>query len=330
VKGDPTEKWLGMVSYSKSRSTQTTEKYRNDFTRFLTFTNKTADEIINEYWNLDPRRFKAEYKNRLENWILSLQKEDKTTHTIKCMAAAVQSFFKYNDLPLGRIPQPRTIITYHNRDITRDEIAEVFKVSKPRNRAFYAVMTQSGLRPHTICHLQLKHLELDRFEKGEIPVKIQIPQIIAKGKFKGYWSFIDLEATEYLQDYLKTRPNINPESWLFAKYGRDEASGPKNFSHDFNRTVRTLKAKGILDFEERPGKPAELRLYNLRKFFNCHASSAGHEYKEIWMGHSQGVVDHYISRDVGDFEEYKARRDLTLENVMKRLKALEEKLAGEG
>ncbi len=48
------------------------------------------------------------------------------------------------------------------------------------------------------------------------------------------------------------------------------------------------------------GKPSELRLYSLRKFFRKHAGQAGFENVQFWMGHvvQAGQEEHYRPRDV--------------------------------
>jgi hypothetical protein len=50
------------------------------------------------------------------------------------------------------------------------------------------------------------------------------------------------------------------------------------------------------------GKPRQLRLYCLRKYFrnNIKVESA---YREFWMCHSFGVDEHYLSRDVEKHRE---------------------------
>jgi len=92
---------------------------------------------------------------------------------------------------------------------------------------------------------------------------------------------------------LNTRRNLVSQSYLFVNKhkssGKEKPLTTTAISAMFNRTVRTLNEKGVLDFKERKGKPAELRLYNLCKFFNRGAAPAGHK---------QGVVDNYISKDV--------------------------------
>jgi site-specific recombinase XerC len=297
-KFDPVENWLGTVAYSKSNSSHTERNYRMHFNRFLTFIGKTAATIKTEYTQSTDRAFKRKYAELIKAWIVALNRKGLTSSSINVMVAAVQSFFKYNDLTLGFIPTAQSRVTYHNRDITKEELELIFKTSLIRDRAYYAVMAQSGLRPHTISQLKLKHLEQNRLFEGESPVKIEVPQEIAKGKYHKYFSFIGQEAADYLKAYLSTRKNLTSDSYVFVKMGTEEPIDPKRISSQFNKTLKKLKAKDLIDYDERAkGKPAELRLYSLRKWFKKKASQAGAEYVKFWMGHSLGVEEHYISRD---------------------------------
>ncbi|MFW6117361.1 MAG: tyrosine-type recombinase/integrase [Thermoproteota archaeon] len=296
---DPVENWLGSLSLHKSGSTSTENLYRWAFNKFLDFIGKSAEEINEEYWqdDVDIRRFKKRYAQKIKSWMIHQKGEGYCTGSIGSMVSAVKSFFKYNDYELGFVPVPSGEVTFHNRDITREEIAEVLQISKPRDRAFYLVMVSSGLRPTTICQLKIKDLEPD-FSEDRVPCKVNVRKDKAKGKYHGYFTFITREALDALKNYLKTRSNVTKDSYLFTNYGKDESVSPKTMSVLFKRTLETLNEKGVIDYEQRPGKPAELRLYNLRKFFSFHAGHAGTEIKEFWMGHSQGTRDHYIGREV--------------------------------
>jgi hypothetical protein len=215
------------------------------------------------------------------------------------MVGAVQSFFKYNRIDIGFIPMARGHVVYHNRDITRKEIADILNTSLVRDRAFYSVVAQSGIRPISLCELKIKNIEYDRMLRGESPVRIEVPLELAKGKYDHYFSFISSEAIQFLSDYLKTR-KITNESYLFVKLGtQNEPMKTAAFSAQFNRTVRKLREKGVLDFEVRDNKPSELRLYSLRKFFEKYTYQCGEEFSEFWMGHKgKGVRDNYRARDV--------------------------------
>lgn len=66
----------------------------------------------------------------------------------------------------------------------------------------------------------------------------------------------------------------------------------------FKELINKLRDKGDIILERKGRKPAELRLYNLRKWFRKQAGHAGFDYVNFWMGHTLGVDDHYFSRDV--------------------------------
>ena len=295
---NPIDLWLDTVAYSKSGSPNTQRNYRRNFQKFLAFIGKTAEQLFEDYGEMkDAREFKRKYARLVKAWIGSLNRDGLTKGSIRTMVGVVQSFFKYNDLPLGFVPTAQASSEYHNRDIEKSEIAHLLAISRARDRAFFAVMAQSGLRPHELCKLQLKHLHPDLYH-GTIPCKLEIPKEIAKGKYHGYFTFIGQEAVKYLKGYLKSRANLTPESFLFTKHGSEEPATPKSFGHKFERNIRKLKAKGLLDFNQKQkGKPSELRLYGLRKFFRKFASQAGTDFVNFWMGHTLGVDAHYLSHD---------------------------------
>jgi len=199
----------------------------------------------------------------------------------------------------------KAFTSHHNRDITKEEIAEVLRIARPRDRAFFAVMAQSGLRPHTLCQLRIKHFEPD-FSKERIPCKIEVPREIAKGNYKSYFTFIAQEALTHLRDYLKTRSRITRESYVFTQYGKETPITYSNVSHRFRIALLKLKEKGIVDFEQKEaGKPSQLRLYNLRKWFRKQAHQAGFELVQFWMGHTveAGVDEHYRPQDPEFYRE---------------------------
>ena len=210
-------------------------------------------------------------------------------------------FFKYNDLPLGHIPQAKNGIVYHNRDITKEEIVQLMAVVKIREKAFFAVMTQSGLRPHTIKQLKLKHLEA--FDK--IPCKIEVPKEIAKGKYGSYMTFIGSDAIKYLKQYFSIRKDLSPESLLFCNYKDcNKPVNTKDVSRVFQLAAQKLEKSGALDYEIRKGKPSELRLYNLRKFFRKYANQMGFENVNYLMGHAVSGSDaHYKPQDPEFYRE---------------------------
>jgi len=310
IKFNLLESWLANVAYSHSGSAATESRYRRAFQRFCDFTGLTPKQIPTDYEASTDRLFRRKYAQYIRAWIATLSNKGYARNTITSYVAAVSSFFKYNDLPLGHISMARNSVIYHNRDITREEIADILSISNPRNRAFFSVMVQSGLRPHAICLLQLKHLQPD-FSKGVIPCCVKVPKEIAKGKIRSNFTFIGEEAVKYLKDYLKTRPNLNPESYLFTQHGKEKRINPRDASHRFRDAALRLKEKGLLDFEQKEkGKPSEIRLYSLRKFFRKHAGQAGVDYVNFWMEHTANYKaphipasdEHYFSTEDIEFQ----------------------------
>jgi len=300
TKFDPIQTWTDNVGYSHSNSERTAAHYTAYFNKFCQFIGKTATEILSDYEESTDRDFKRKYAQYLRGWIGYLLRQHYANKTIVVHIAAIQSFFKYNDLPLGHVPRGQTYVTFHNRDISKEEITDILSISKPREKAFFTIMAQSGLRPQAICKLRIKHLQPD-LKEHRIPCKIDVPRELAKGKYRAYFTFIGGEAIKYLVNYLKTRSNLNPESYVFTQRESDEPIDYSNISHRFRAAILKLRKKGILSFEQKQiGKPSELRLYNLRKYFRKYANQAGFEFVQFWMGHivKQGQEESYRPQDV--------------------------------
>lgn len=295
MKGNLVEDWLYSVAYSHSQSKATEDQYKRVWERFSADIGLTADEIVSDYECSNDRTVMRRHARYIRSWIGKLSRNRLTNTSIKVMVGVVKSFYKYNDLPLGHIPQAMSGTVYHNRDITKEEIAQIMSVIKLRERAFFAVMAQSGLRPHTIKQLRLKNLE----ELEKVPCKIEVPQEIAKGKYGSYVTFIGPDALKYLKQYLATRKDVTPESLLFCAH--DDPAKPvnvKDMSRAFRLAARKLEKSGAIEYEIREGKPSELRLYNLRKFFRKYANQMGFENVNYLMGHTvRGSDANYKPQD---------------------------------
>jgi len=293
----PVQLWIDTVSFSHSDSQNTARAYTNSFREFCQFIEISPTQILAEYENSTDRDFKRKYARLLKTWIALLRREGYARNSVIVKAAAVKSFFKYSDLPLGLVAMSKAWVEYTNRDIRKEEIAQILSISNPRERAFFTVMAQSGLRPQTICELRLKHMQPD-FAEGKIPCKITVPRELAKGKYRGFFTFIAEEAIEYLKAYLKTRTKLTPESFVFTLHGHEKPMNKTNASNLFRRALLKLKEKGTIEFSQKArGKPSQLRLYNLRKWFRKQAGHAGNDFVNFWMGHTLGVDIHYFSED---------------------------------
>ena len=308
-KFDAVEAWLANVAYSHSKSEATEESYRFGLKSFCRFLGCTPQQILDEYEAMNDRSFRRKYAMLLRAYIAELSKTDYTVATIQVKVTPVKSFFKYNDLPLGYVPVAQKKVTYHNRDITKREIMAVLSISRVRDKAAYVMMAQSGQRPVTLCRLKRKHIEPD-FSKGVLPCCVKVPEELAKGQFGAYFSFMGEESIKYLRFYFEKRGVVGPEDYIFTNQGLTQPLSRKSISNLFSFALEKLKAKDIIEFEQQPGKPRELRLYCLRKWFRKNAGNAGVEYVNFWMGHKTNYKaphipasdDHYFSREDVEFQ----------------------------
>jgi Site-specific recombinase XerD len=313
------EAWIDNIAYSHSKSEGTSYEYKREFAIFCEFIGKTPQQILDDYEEARDRDFRRKYAQYIRALVSKQLRQGYAPNTIRNQVTVVKSFFKYNDLPLGHVPIGKSKIVFHNRDINNLEIQQILEVSRPRDKAFDCMMAQGGFRPDTLCSLRVKHIEPD-FSKGIIPCKVEIPEEIAKGEFGAYFTFIGEESVKYLKAYLATRPGLGPEDYLFTSHGTDKRANSKSFSTIFVRAIEKLKAKGMMDFEQKQeGKPRTVRLYNLRKFFRKYAGQAGIEYVNFWMGHKTDYkAKHIPASDVHYFsrEDVEFQRQLYAEKAM--------------
>jgi integrase len=294
---DYVQTWLDSVAVSHSGANATQTRYRNEIEAFLKFANTTAEDIVADYSRMNEREYKQKYAQLLKSYLGSLMRQGYAPGSVGNFVYGVLSFFKHNDLPIGYVPPVRYRTVFHNRDIEAEEIVKILQVSAPRERAFYTFMAQSGLRPTTICNLRLKHIEPD-FSSGKVPCLVNVPEELTKGQYHGYITFIGEDAVRYLKAYFNTRRKLTKESYLFVNYGSEDPMIFNTVSSLFRKAVRILREKGEMDYEQKKAdRPAEIRLYNLRKFFRKMANQAGFENVEFWMGHTVGVDASYRPRD---------------------------------
>jgi integrase len=352
TKYDVVQSWLDTVAYSHKVNESTPYNYRHNLAAFCEFIEATPEQILAEYESSDEKEFKRKYARLVKSFI-SQHFQNETVGTLSTRVTAIRSFFKYNDLPLGFVPLAKVRTIYHNRAIEKEEIAEIIKLSNLREKAFYAIMTQSGLRPETLCELQIKDVKFVEDPKKPALV-ITVPVEKTKGSYGDYVTCAGGESYRYLQTYFSKREKTGPEDLLFMALGEVGPASSKSISLLFQRTVDKLSSKGMITEVKREknkkaknfGKPAEIRLYNLRKYFRNHCNMG--DDTQYMMGHVSGVDGHYKQQDPEDLlknyldKAYDALRiesetpgqlvdeltnyKETNEQLKKRVKDLEEKL----
>lgn len=157
------------------------------------------------------------------------------------------------------------------REIEKDEINKIteHRLCPIREKAFFTFMRQSGLTPLAIKSLRIKNVERILEPDTSAPCKIRMPH-------EKYPAFIGQEAINYLQRYLRDRARrtkLTPESLLFTiRNNPNKEINTKDVSRTFKLVVQDLARNGKITFEIRRGRPSELRLYSLVKFYRKNAS----------------------------------------------------------
>ncbi|MCD6263956.1 tyrosine-type recombinase/integrase [Candidatus Bathyarchaeota archaeon] len=331
-KGDEVTNWLNRLGSDRSR-----EHYKKDLMRFLKEYEIDLDELLDEW-----KKVKYDLKKRMIF-------EDKLSEIIQDyydrldayapfsrwkLVTPLLSFFRKHlrmniDINIERF----LYVKYNNRELRKEEIRKILEHADLRDRCFFLMMLESGLRPATLVQLRYKHIKED-FEKGRVPMKIDLPSELLKDRVSARWSFIGEHGYRVLREYLWPRLPLKDDDFIFEhkKPSRGKLN-PRMFSQAFGRIAEKL---GMVEHQGR-GKPRPIRLYCLRKYFrnNMKVDSS---YVRFWMGHSLGTDAHYISRDVelhrklyqegypflSLMGEEERKKDEELERLRKRVKELEE------
>ena len=224
TKVTPIDNWLSQMSFSHSNSENTKISYRHNFKKFLDFAETTAEQITADYDKLDDKQFKRKYTPIIMSFIGKIQSENYSPSSQSIALNTIKSFFKYMNLPLNFLPSGRRYVVFHNRDIKKEEIEAIIKDAQPREKAYYALMTQSGLRPNEISNLKIGDLEGLLEENTPIPCMITIRQEATKGKYKPYFTFAGQETITSIKEYFKRekRSDLTPEDYLFTKVTKDK------------------------------------------------------------------------------------------------------------
>ncbi|MCD6264330.1 tyrosine-type recombinase/integrase [Candidatus Bathyarchaeota archaeon] len=287
------EDFLKRISNKRTR-----EDYGRKIQKFLEIYDLDLDGTIAEWekvkYNLREKEiFQDRVSQILQDYYDSLM--DHTPYVRWGMIVPILSFFrKYLGMKDVRIRRERYMyVKYVNRDIGKEEIRRILEHADLRDKCFFLMMLESGLRPSTLIQLKYKHIKED-FEAQRIPMRINLPSEILKDRVSSRFSFIGEDAFEVLREYLSLRGHLDPEDFIFRpKREKGGEISTSMFSKAFGKIVRKL---GLVERSEKRGKPQPLRLYCLRKYFrnNMKVDSS---YIRFWMGHSLGSDEHYISRD---------------------------------
>jgi integrase len=295
--------WLSARAESPS-SRHSYLDHWNIFLKFCQTRGKNPHNLVNDFRAVrlqgeqQKEIFLEEWQDLLRAFMTYLKKKNYASMSVAVRLAIVRSFVKYWKIPLEVDLPQRTFVTYHNRDITKAEIKKILSNATLRDRAVLLMLVESGMRIG--CCASLKYWQIkEDYERSRVPMQIKLPSQVLKDKVGDRFTFIGQDGFTVLQEYLQTRPPFKDDDYVFqlersSKNGdMSDRALSSSISTKFNRAVQKL---GI-DKSAGKRKPKQIRLHGLRKYFfnNMNADS---DYKKFWMGHSIGVEQHYISRNV--------------------------------
>ena len=245
--------------------------------------------------------FVEEWTEKIESY--AYNGTDKAPKTSLREMATVTSFFHKLKIPVDPQRRKHTFVRFHNRDIQKEEVRQILENSDLRDRCFFLLMLESGLRPDTMVQLKFVNIRKD-FEKGKVPMMIKLPSEIVKDRTEPRFTFCGEDAFHTLDEYLRPRMPLKDDDLLFLKERKDERTehvSAEAFSTKFGiiaRKIGLVKDDGVR-------RPKEIRLYCLRKFFNNNLR-CDRSYVEYWMSHKT-VQTMYVSHDVERHREEYAK-----------------------
>ncbi len=248
-----------------------------------------------------------EYLIQLKNPPFSLRYATRSQYL-----AAIMTFYELNDVPLSK----KKIYRYlgeeerplDNRGYTTEEISKMLGVSDERTRAIILLLASSGIRIRAIIDLKLEDLIT-------IPDYKLYQMRVYSDSNQRYLTLTTPEAAKAIDIYLKYRERcgerLTPKSPLFRdQFDREDIVSVHNAKPLKLRTVerlvsRTVEKSGIRTVErvtELHREKGKIRknvklTVGFRKFFDTQLIYAKVEQrtKELFMGHSIGLDDHYFS-----------------------------------
>ncbi len=226
--------------------------------------------------------------------------------------AAIMTFYDLNEVVLSKKKIYRYLgeeeRPFENRGYTTEEISKMLEVADERTRAIILVLASTGIRIRTIIELKLEDLVIiPDYELYQVRVYSDSRQ--------RYLTFTTPEAAKAIDVYLKYRERsgerLIPKSPLFRdQFDRDDIISIHDAKPLKLRTVerlisRTVEKSGIRTVEritELHSEKGKIRKNvkltgGFRKFFDTQLiySRVEPRTKELFMGHSIGLDDHYFT-----------------------------------
>jgi len=277
-------------------------------------------KFVRENFNLDIEEFKQKWREAkysgvrereqfldslndiLTEYEVFLKQEDYAPTYVSHRLSIAGSYLKKGcGIKELDIELPKNVfVKYHNRDIKKEEIRKILEHSPLRERLFFLMMIESGLRPDTLTRLRYWMIKED-YEANRIPMMIRLPSSILKNRIPDRFSFLGEDGVRLLREYLSTREESHDDDLIFLPEAKGRMKKPVLSPETFSNKFSELVLKLGLDEAKRRGKPKSIRMYCLRKYF-LNGMRCDSTYRSYWFCH-KSIDDHYISRDVDRHRE---------------------------
>jgi len=309
------DEWLENTELAE----KTAKNYKYAVKIYCELHKMTPTELIEEAeGDLQSNKLPRQYgiKKRLVQYQKFLT-ESRSQSTKAIYTSGVKSFYHYFEIPLPlakRRNKIQTLIKNDWKGFGKDVVRNCLKHLNSRNRAMLLSIVSGGFAKNEILNLKISDTQnIDA--QGITTVRL----IREKTNTK-YTTFLSMEATQAIREYLKDRKErterlgiTDDVPYLFVSVYKGEVKQLDGFA--YNMTFIDLAKKMGKEFETDKGTFNALRGHNFRKFFKTQMQNHG---LPVWqvesqMGHELSPLDKaYFIED-----EHKMK-----ENYVKHLEAV--------
>lgn len=213
----------------------TRKNYVHYLGKFCEFVGLTPEQLVQEA--VKDRRL---VHRRLKEWYGKHREIGLASSTRLGAYTAVRSFLNWNDIPLGRTPNPfRAASQFEtHRILTPTELSLMITIaSMTRDKTLISFIAQSGQRTGVLTAMKYGQVR-DQLEKRVNPILVHVPADFPNSEGRNmnktrtkYEFAIGKECTMFLRLMMKERATsgepVNDSSWLFRSYARPEVRAGK-------------------------------------------------------------------------------------------------------
>jgi len=284
---DPLEVFTARIM-RRSGSQRTVVSYRFQLLWFLKWLDLSPADFISK---VESGQISAE--DQINAWLDHLQVEGMSPATQILSYYAIKKFLTVN-LPRHlfywdsvELPKARNIAV--ERIPSRSELLRIMNRANLRDRVLISLAVSSGARRGTLAGLKVKDMDLVSYPDVGV---VSVPGELNKAKF-AYTTFITPQARTLLEEYLKDRKPLDPESPLLLDQKERGGQTGTNLARRWNELLRKT------ELDQRSKRLHVLRFHVLRKYCATALTSSGVNLsaRERMLGHKGGGGTAALSLD---------------------------------